>query len=109
MVFLEKATELPLLARAGKTFSVAVVPATLPDAGMWAMWGQLRLLNPRPEILMYARGPNFRVWSGVLEAGGYDVLAEPFSVEELYQAVIKAKLAFEQRVAQEAEDRTAEE
>jgi DNA-binding NtrC family response regulator len=102
VIFIDRASDVSALAHTGKVFSVAVLPASFPDADIWALWGELALLNPRPEILIYARNANFQVWSGVLEAGGHDVLVEPFSGEELRRAVLHAKKAFEERLAQEA-------
>jgi FixJ family two-component response regulator len=37
------------------------------------------------------------LWSGVLEAGGYDVIVEPFSDSDLQNAVLRAAKSFEQR------------
>jgi len=105
--FIASASELTALAREGRTFSVAILPATLPDAGIWALWGQVQLLDPRPEILIYAPSADFSTWSGVLEAGGHDVLVEPFSAEELYNAVMKAEKTFEERLAGGAADQDA--
>jgi len=99
MVFIESASELTALAHEETSFSVAILPATLPDARIWAIWGQVQLLNPRPEILIYAPSGDFPTWSGVLEAGGHDVLVEPFSAEELHRAVMKAEKTFEERLA----------
>jgi DNA-binding response OmpR family regulator len=98
VTFIDRAAELSAVTHTGKLFSVAILPATLPDADLWVMWGELRLLNPRPEILIYARSVNFQIWSGVLEAGGHDVLSEPFSAGELCKAVLDAKRTFEERL-----------
>jgi hypothetical protein len=46
---------------------------------------------------VYARQATFQLWSGVLESGGYDVLVEPFSDEELQGAVLRAAKSFEER------------
>ncbi len=107
MEFIERASELSILVQAGKKFSVALLPATLPATGMWALWGQVRLLNPRPEILIYAPGADFPTWSGVLEAGGHDILVEPFTSQELQIAVAKAEKTFEQRLAGGTDDCSA--
>jgi DNA-binding NtrC family response regulator len=78
-------------------YRVALMPAELPDNGWWALWGQITLLHPRPEILVYAREASFQLWSGVLEIGGYDVIVEPFTGEEIRGAVLRAAKSFEQR------------
>jgi DNA-binding NtrC family response regulator len=107
VAFIESVSELTALVHADKRFSVAILPATLPDTGIWALWGQVRLLNPRPEILLYAPSVDFPTWSGVLEAGGHDVLVDPFSADEFYRAVMNAKNAFEKRLASGTADEVA--
>jgi DNA-binding NtrC family response regulator len=103
VAFIDRASELFALIQKRQVFSVAVLPASLPDADIWALWGELKLLSPHPEILLYARTANFQVWSGVLEAGGHDVLVEPFSADELLRAVLHAQKAFEERIASSEE------
>jgi|ERR1700678_2279077 hypothetical protein len=83
--------------REDDVFQVALLPATLSDTDWWELWGVLGLLNRRPAILVYARQATFQLWSGVLESGGYDVLVEPFSDEELQGAVLRAAKSFEER------------
>lgn len=75
---------------AGGSFEVAILPAALPDAEWWALWGELCLLTPRPSILVYARRATFQLWAGVLESGAYDLITEPFSEEEIQDAVTRA-------------------
>lgn len=101
ITFVRKVVELLALIRDGWTFSVILLPASLPDDEQWAVWGDLALLMPRPEVVIYTRTANFDLWSGVLELGGHDVLAEPFSAEDVQRTVLGAKQAFEQRQAQE--------
>lgn len=80
-------------------FQVAILPATLSDTAWWTLWGTLALLVKRPAILVYAREATFELWSGVLEAGGYDVVVEPFSDVEIRSAVLQAAQNFEERIA----------
>lgn len=77
-------------------FQVALLPGSLSDTDWWELWGLLSLLNPRPALLVYAREASFQLWSGVLESGGYDVILEPFSDEELRDAVFRAAKSFEE-------------
>jgi DNA-binding response OmpR family regulator len=79
-------------------FQVAILPATLPDTAWWKLWGMLELLDNRPAILVYAREATFQLWSGVLESGGYDVVVDPFSGEEIRHAVLQAAQNFEDRL-----------
>ena len=41
-------------------YQVALLPAALPDNGWWSLWGEIAVLNPRPEILVYAQSASFR-------------------------------------------------
>jgi DNA-binding NtrC family response regulator len=84
-----------------RSYQVALFPANLPGKGWWALWGEIALVQPRPEVLVYAHAASFRLWSGVLEAGGYDVLEEPFSMEQLKQAVLRASASFRERTRDE--------
>jgi DNA-binding NtrC family response regulator len=96
-VFVSKAADLRQFIRGGDIYQVALIPAALPDLDWWTIWGELTLLNPKPAILVYAQTANFELWSGVLEAGGYDVLLEPFTDESLKDAVLRAAKNFEER------------
>jgi DNA-binding NtrC family response regulator len=95
--FISRAAEVSQLALRRNSYQVALLPAVLPDNGWWSVWGEITLLNPRPEILVYAHKATFQLWSGVLEIGGYDVIVEPFTEEELQRAVTRAARSFEER------------
>jgi DNA-binding NtrC family response regulator len=97
LVFIERAAELSYITRGQASFHVALLPAALPDADWWALWGSISLLNPRPALLVYAHTANFQLWSGVLEVGGYDVIVEPFTDREIQGAVLRAAASFEER------------
>ena len=95
--FVSKAAEVSQLALSRQSYHVALLPAVLPDNGWWSLWGEIALLNPRPEILVYAQKATFELWSGVLEIGGFDVIVEPFTEEELQRAISRAAHSFEER------------
>jgi DNA-binding NtrC family response regulator len=95
--FVSRAVELSQLSLSQRSYHVALLPAVLPDDGWWTLWGEITLLNPRPEILVYAHKATFELWSGVLETGGYDLIVEPFTGEELRRAVTRATRSFEER------------
>jgi DNA-binding NtrC family response regulator len=95
--FISRLVEVTQLDLSRGSYHVALVPAALPDSGWWSLWGELALLNPRPEILVYAHEATFQLWSGVLEMGGYDVIEEPFAEEELKSAVTRAAHSFQER------------
>jgi DNA-binding response OmpR family regulator len=103
VVFVSRASDLSHLDRDGNLYHVALLPAGLPDTDWWAVWGEILLLNPRPAILVYAHMASFQLWSGVLEAGGYDVIAEPFDDEELQGAILRAAKSFDERAFHEEE------
>lgn len=97
LIFIERAAELSYITRGQASYHVALLPAALLDADWWALWGSISLLNPRPAFLVYAHTANFQLWSGVLEAGGYDVIVEPFTDREIQGAVLRAAASFEER------------
>ena len=99
--FISKVAELSHLALSHTCYHVALLPAALPDNGWWSLWGEMALLNPRPEILVYAQTASFQLWSGVLEVGGYDVIVEPLTDDELQQAVTRAARSFAERCSRE--------
>jgi hypothetical protein len=95
-VLVSRAPELAHFVRNGETYQVALLPAAL-DADWWSIWGEIALLNPRPAILVYAHAATFQLWSGVLEAGGYDIIVEPLTDEKLRKAVLRAAASFQER------------
>ena len=80
-----------------EVFQVALLPGNLSDTNWWELWGVLTQLHPTPAILVYTHDPSFQMWSGVLDVGGHDVVIEPFSGEELQDAVRRAAKSFEER------------
>lgn len=97
VLFVARSVEAATLMHEGDVFQVALLPASLSDTDWWELWGVLANLNARPALLVYAREASFHLWSGVLELGGYDVIVEPFSDEELQDAVLRAAKSFEER------------
>ena len=97
VIFIERAAELSYITRGQASYHVALCLPALPDADWWALWGSISLLNPRPALLVYAHTANFQLWSGVLEARGYDVIVEPFTDREIQGAVLRAAASFEER------------
>lgn len=92
--FVDRATGLSQFADTRTPYQVALVPAVLPDTGWWSLWAEIGLLDPRPEIVVYSQTSSFRLWSGVLEMGGFDVIVEPFTDRELQGAVLRAARSF---------------
>jgi FixJ family two-component response regulator len=79
-------------------YAVALIPASLPTPEWWALWGLLSTMEPQPSILVYTRSSDFQMWSGVLEAGGFDVVVAPFTEAKLKKAIESAKDYFYQRL-----------
>jgi hypothetical protein len=97
-VLVSRAAELAHHTRNGEIYQVALLPATLPSSDeWWSVWGDLAMLCPQPAILVYAQTATFQLWSGVLEAGGYDVIVEPLTEEKLKEAVQRAAQSFAHR------------
>ncbi len=96
-VLVSRAAELGRFVRGREIYKVVLLPAVLPDSDWWAIWGELALLDRKPSILVYAQTASFELWSGVLEAGGYDVIVEPFTDEKLKKAVAHATECYDER------------
>ena len=95
-VLVSSAAQLAPYIRAGEEFQVVLLPAALPKADdWWAIWGDLAMLSPKPAILVYAHSATFQFWSGVLEAGGYDVIVEPLTDQKLREALVRAAEGFD--------------
>ena len=85
------AAELVHCVRKGERYQVVLLPASLSDTDdWWELWGELAMLRPRPAILVSAQTATFKLWSGVLEAGGYDVIVEPLTEDKLKEALLQA-------------------
>jgi hypothetical protein len=96
----ERALDIGRLIGQGVAFQVAILPAATSHAEWWALWGELCQIEPRPEILVYARATSFQLWTGVLDMGGFDVIVEPFSDLEIQGAILRAVQCFEERTAE---------
>ncbi len=95
-VLVSRAAQLPPLIRDGEAYHVVLLPASLPNTeDWWAIWGELSMLSPRPVILVYSPTASFQLWSGVLEAGGYDVIVEPLTDAKLKDALLRAAESYD--------------
>jgi DNA-binding NtrC family response regulator len=99
-----RATELAHQTRNGEIYHVVLLPAALPRTDeWWTIWGELVMLSPKPAILVYAQTATFQLWSGVLEAGGYDVIVEPLTDEKLKDAILRAAETSEDIISEDVE------
>jgi DNA-binding NtrC family response regulator len=97
-VLVSDAAELANHVRQEQPYEVVMLPAALSDSDWWGIWAELALLNMRPEILVYAKEASFQLWSSVLEAGGFDVIVEPFADTKLKTALMRAARSFRVRL-----------
>ena len=97
-VVVTRALDLAPHIRTGEKYEVVLLPASLPSTeDWWTIWGDVAMLRPKPAILVYAHTATFQLWSGVLEAGGYDVIVEPLTDEKLLEALVRAAEAPESK------------
>jgi DNA-binding NtrC family response regulator len=95
-VLVSRAAQLAPLIRSGEPCQVVLLPASLPNTGdWWAIWGELAMLSPKPVILVYAPAASFQLWSGVLEAGAYDLIVEPLTDAKLKDALLRAAESYD--------------
>jgi DNA-binding NtrC family response regulator len=99
-VLVTRANQLRHIVRSGVVFHVILLPAAVPEMDWWTIWGELASLTPRPAILVYAPSASFSLWSDVLDAGGYDVIVQPFTDEKLRDAVLRAAESFALRASE---------
>lgn len=93
----DRPEELPrLVKRLG--YQVVLLPADLPTQQWLSAWGLITTLDPRPSILVYTLESDFSMWSGLLEAGAFDVLVAPFTQAKLIEAIEAAAQEFQTRL-----------
>jgi DNA-binding NtrC family response regulator len=97
VVCVDRGLEIARRINEGAAFEVALLPASYSRPEWWALWGELCLIDPRPEILVYAEANTFQLWTGVLDMGGFDVIVEPFSALEIQGAVLRAIQSFKRK------------
>jgi DNA-binding NtrC family response regulator len=86
--------EIADLCRRGEIFEVVLLPEKLADLDWWLLWGEISNLDPPPIIIVYSKQPTFRLWTAVLDLGGFGVVSEPFEEQEIRQVVIDAAHQF---------------
>jgi DNA-binding NtrC family response regulator len=103
-LFVFRTSDLSQLVHNQELVHVVVLPTALQMVDWWALWNEICLLNPRPALLVYTHTASFQLWSSVLESGGYDVIVEPFTDEELQGAVLRAARSLEDESQDEFRD-----
>lgn len=62
---------------------VVLTDLSLPDGSWFDVLNCVGDLNPEAEVVVCARVADERLWTQVLEAGGFDVLVEPYQEREV--------------------------
>ncbi|WP_158944954.1 hypothetical protein [Granulicella sp. S190] len=97
LLFVCSASDLSQLVHEQEFFHVALLPAALLEVDWRVFWEEICFLRFRPSLVVYAPTASFKLWTAVLESGGYDVIVEPFVEEELQGAVLRAARSLEDR------------
>lgn len=71
---------------------VVLSECQLPDGDWKDMLSQLASMPERPRLIVFSRNADDRLWSEVLNLGGFDLLAMPFREAELVFAIGSAWL-----------------
>jgi DNA-binding NtrC family response regulator len=86
-----------------RKISLVICERDLPDGDWRDMLGQMNNLMPGARLVVASRLADERLWAEVLNLGGYDVLAKPFSVQEMMHVIESAlQLSVTQAHAMEA-------
>ena len=62
---------------------VVLTDLSLPDGSWFDVLNRVGDLNASAEVVVCARVADERLWTQVLEAGGFDVLVEPYQEREV--------------------------
>jgi DNA-binding NtrC family response regulator len=78
-----------------KPLPVVLSDRQLPDGSWKDVLSRLARMRDRPRLIVFCRDANDRLWTEVLNLGGFDLLATPFREEELVFAIGSAWLDWE--------------
>ncbi len=70
--------------------AVVVCERELPDGGWKVLLDSFHRLPKPPKLIVTSRITDDALWAEVLNLGGYDVLAQPFCPEEVFQVISRA-------------------
>jgi DNA-binding response OmpR family regulator len=82
--------------------AVVICERDLPDGDWRLMLSTFDSLPMRPNLIVTSRLADDELWAEVLNLGGYDILAQPFEMQEVLREVFLAWHA-QKRRAQESE------
>lgn len=77
------------LLRCIEHISLVLTDPGLPDGGWFDVVNLVDDLRPDAKVVVCARVPDERLWVQVLQAGGFDVLVEPYQETEV-QRILSA-------------------
>ena len=86
----QKLADLPRVARADGVQDIVFLPGEYTDGEAWSLNGVLNQYKRPPVFFVYAQEVDFARWSGVLDAGGTDIIALPVSIDKLRAALEQA-------------------
>lgn len=78
------------LLRREPVVGLVLTDLVLPDGSWCDVLSRVRDLQPEAEVVVCARLADERLWTEVLDAGGFDVLAEPYQDLEVERIVAGA-------------------
>jgi DNA-binding response OmpR family regulator len=76
---------------------VVICESELPDGTWQDVLSQLGCMQSPPMLVVTSRIADDRLWSEVLNLGGYNVLAKPLNVKEVFHVADMAWMAWKQR------------
>ena len=77
------------LLRSEPAVGLVLTDLVLPDGSWCDVLSRTRDLQPEAEVVVCARLADERLWTEVLDAGGFDVLAEPYQDLEVERIVVR--------------------
>lgn len=67
--------------------AVVIVEERLPDGSWKALQNQLMRMEMPPKLIVTSKLADEKLWTEVLNLGGFDVLAQPFCASETLRCV----------------------
>jgi DNA-binding response OmpR family regulator len=76
---------------------VVICESELPDGGWQDVLAQLDRMQSPPMLVVTSRMADDRLWSEVLNLGGYNVLAKPLNMQEVFHVAGLAWMSWKGR------------
>jgi len=78
---------------------IVLTDLTLPDGSWCDVMTKVLDVRPNAAVVVCSRLADERLWAEVLDAGGFDVLAEPYGENDLELLITRAVMARPSRLA----------